>query len=67
MKRLVNMMPKALKEDNKKLEQTEKAIQEFLSDLKRIWGMNKIKPIEEELKKKFDQLKERAEKVEKAD
>jgi len=28
--------------------------------LKCIWGMNKIKPIEDELKEKFDDLKEKA-------
>ena len=61
MKKIANMMPKAIKEDPNKVEQTEKAVQKFLGDLKRIWGMNKIKPIEEELHEKFSELKEKAE------
>lgn len=60
MKKIVGMMPKAIKEDEKKIAKTELAITHFISDLKRIWGMNKIKPIEDELKEKFDQLKENA-------
>lgn len=61
MKKIANMMPKAIKEDPNKVEQTEKAVQKFLGDLKRIWGMNKIKPIEDELHEKFSELKEKAE------
>lgn len=60
MKKIIGMMPKAVKEDEQKITRTEHAVQIFLSDLKCIWGMNKIKPIEEELKEKFDQLKEKA-------
>ena len=64
MKRIVNMMPNTIKEDKTKIDQTEKAIKKFLSDLKKIWGMNKITPIEDELKDKFDGLKEKIEKKE---
>ena len=63
MSKIIGMMPKAIKEDPKKIERTEKAIQKFLSELKRIWGMNRIKPIEDELKEKFTKLKEKAEKT----
>jgi len=58
MSKIIGMMPKAVKNDEKKIIRTENAIQIFLSDLKCIWGMNKIKPIEDELKEKFDKLKE---------
>ena len=64
MKRIVNMMPNAIKEDKAKIDQTEKAITKFLNELKKIWGMNKIKPIEDELKEKFDDLKVKADKKE---
>jgi len=59
MKQIVTLMPRAIKEDPKKTEQTEKAIQKFLHELKRIWGMNKIKPIEEALHEKFKEVKEK--------
>ncbi len=60
MKKIIVMMPKSVKEDEKKITRTEHAVQIFLSDLKCIWGMNKIKPIEQELKEKFEQLKDKA-------
>lgn len=60
MKKIIGMMPKAVKKDEQKITRTENAVQIFLSELKCIWGMNKIKPIEEELKEKFDELKEKA-------
>lgn len=60
MKKIIGMMPKAVQKDEQKITRTEHAVQIFLSELKCIWGMNKIKPIEDELKEKFDDLKEKA-------
>ena len=60
MKKLIGMMPKTVQKDEQKIVRTEYAVQIFLSELKCIWGMNKIKPIEDELKEKFDALKEKA-------
>lgn len=56
----VSLIPKNLKEDASVLERTQKAILKFLQDLKSIWGLNKIKPIEEEVKEKFKKLEENA-------
>ena len=61
MKTIIGMMPKSVKGDKKKIIRTERAVQHFLSDLKCIWGMNKTKSIEVELKEKFDKLKDKAE------
>ncbi|HEY9084057.1 MAG TPA: hypothetical protein VIN73_12035 [Vicingaceae bacterium] len=59
MKKIIGMMPKTVQQDEQKIVRTEHAVQIFLSELKCIWGMNKIKPIEDELKEKFDALKEK--------
>ncbi|MBQ21699.1 MAG: hypothetical protein CMD31_13170 [Flavobacteriales bacterium] len=59
MKKIIGMMPKAAQQDEQKIIRTEQAMQIFLSELKCIWGMNKIKPIADELKEKFDGLKEK--------
>ncbi|MBN4062180.1 hypothetical protein JYU20_03175, partial [Bacteroidales bacterium AH-315-I05] len=59
LKSIVNMIPKAKKEDVDVLKKTEKAINRFVSDLKEIWDINKVKVIEDELKEKFEDLKEK--------
>jgi len=64
LKSIANMIPKAKKEDADVLKKTERAINNFVSELKSIWGMNTIKPVRDELKDKFKELKERAEKKE---
>ena len=56
----VSLIPKNLKEDASVLERTQRVILKFLHDLKSIWGLNKIKPIEEEVKEKFKKLEENA-------
>lgn len=61
LKSIVNMIPKAKKDDMDVLEKTEKAINRFVSDLKEIWDINKVKVIEDELREKFEDLKEKAE------
>ena len=58
--RTVTLIPKNLKEDITVLEQTQKVILKFLNELKSIWGLNKIKPIQDELNEKFKKLEEKA-------
>ena len=60
LKKVVNMMPEKVKQDKKKVEKTELALDNFLSELKSIWGLNKICAIREELEEKFDEIKEKA-------
>ena len=60
MKKIVNMMPKAVKSDTEKIYQTECIIKRTLSELKKVWGMNKIEGIEASLKEQFEGLKEKA-------
>lgn len=54
----VSLIPKNLKDDASVIERTHKAILTFLTELKSIWGLNKIKPIEDEIKQKFKKLEE---------
>jgi hypothetical protein len=56
----VTLIPKNLKEDLSVIKRTQKAVLNFLNELKSIWGMNKIKPIEKELKDKFKKLEDDA-------
>jgi hypothetical protein len=56
----VTLIPKNLKEDATVLERTQKVILTFLNELKSIWGLNKIKPIQDELEEKFKKLEEKA-------
>lgn len=58
--KIVNLIPKNLKEDAEVLERTQKALLKFLNELKEIWGLNKIKPIQDELIEKFKKLHEQA-------
>lgn len=58
--KFANLIPKNLKEDADTLERTQKAIMKFLTELKDIWGLNKIKSIQDELKEKFKKLQEQA-------
>jgi hypothetical protein len=58
--RITGMIPKDLKHDADVIERTEKALLKFLAELKDIWGLNKIKPLEDELKKKFRKLEDAA-------
>ncbi len=54
------LIPKNLKEDISVIQRTQKAVLKFLNELKSIWGMNKIKPIQDELKEKFKKLEDDA-------
>ena len=54
--RTATLIPKNLKEDNSVIQRTEKAVLNFLNDLKNIWGLNKIKTIQDEIKEKFRKL-----------
>lgn len=54
------LIPKNLKEDLSVIQRTQKAVLTFLNELKSIWGMNKIKPIQDELKEKFKKLEDDA-------
>ncbi len=56
------LIPKNLKEDNTVIQRTQKAVLNFLNELKSIWGLNKIKPIQDEIKEKFKKLELLAEK-----
>jgi LytS/YehU family sensor histidine kinase len=56
----VTLIPKNLKEDLSVIRRTQKALLNFLNELKSIWGMNKIKPIENDLKEKFKKLEDDA-------
>lgn len=56
--RIPNMIPKALEGKPDVLEKTQRAILKFLNELKEIWGLNKIKSIQEDIKEKFDRLTE---------
>lgn len=58
--KFANLIPKNLKEDADTIERTQKAIMKFLTELKDIWGLNKIKSIQDELKEKFKKLQEQA-------
>ena len=55
------LIPKKLKEDSDVIQRTQKAVLNFLNELKSIWGLNKIKPIQDEIKEKFKKLEEKAE------
>ncbi|MGQ0827895.1 MAG: hypothetical protein ACT4ON_05830 [Bacteroidota bacterium] len=54
------LIPKNLKEDSSVIQRTQKAVLNFLNELKGIWGLNKIKPIQDEIKEKFKKLEEQA-------
>lgn len=64
LQRIPGLMPPGLKSDKQKIEATEKALRKFLFELKKIWGMNKIKMIEDGIGDKIDKLKQAAEKKE---
>ena len=59
----VNLIPKNLKGNSDVLTQTRKAILKFLNELKGIWGLNKIKPIEDELNERFKKLEDEADRL----
>lgn len=54
------LIPKKLRDDPDVIERTQKAILRFLSELKSIWGLDKIKPITDEIREKFRKLEEAA-------
>ena len=64
LSKIPGLMPKAAKDDKEKIEATEKALRKFLLELKKIWGLNKIKPIQDGIGEKIDKLKESVEKKE---
>lgn len=57
------LIPKNLKEDTTVIQKTQKAVLNFLNELKSIWGLNKIKAIQDDIKEKFKKLEESAEAV----
>lgn len=59
--RTATLIPKNLKEDPGVIQRTQKAVLNFLNELKGIWGLNKIKPIQDEIKDKFKKMEEKAE------
>jgi len=59
--RMVNLIPEKLKADPQVIAKTERALLKFLNELKSIWGINKIKAIEDEISAKIDKLQEQAE------
>lgn len=59
--RTATLIPKNLKEDSDVIQRTQKAVLSFLNELKSIWGLNKIKPIQDEIKEKFKKLEEKVE------
>lgn len=59
--RTATLIPKNLKENTDVIQKTQKAVMNFLNELKGIWGLNKIKPIQDEIKDKFKKLEEKAE------
>lgn len=58
--RTATLIPKNLKENTDVIQKTQKAVLNFLNELKGIWGLNKIKPIQDEIKEKFKKLEEKA-------
>lgn len=54
------LIPKNLKDDSDVIQRTQKAVLNFLNELKSIWGLNKIKPIQDEIKEKFKKLEQEA-------
>jgi len=61
VKKIVNMMPKAVKTDKDKIYKTECIIKRMVSELKKVWGMNKIEGIEQSLKEQFEGLRDKTE------
>ena len=58
--RTATLIPKNLKEDASVIQRTQKAVLNFLNELKGIWGLNKIKAIQDEINDKFKKLEEKA-------
>lgn len=58
--KMATLIPTKLKDDVSVIQKTRKAVLNFLSELKSIWGLDKIKPIQEEIMQKFDKLEEKA-------
>ncbi len=61
--KMTNLIPKKLKEDTDVLNKTRKAIMKFLNELKAIWGLDRIKPIEDDLIKRFAKLESEADRL----
>jgi len=53
-----SLIPEKLKDDENVIKRTQRAVLNFLNELKSIWGLNKIKPIEDDIKEKFKKLEE---------
>lgn len=58
--RTATLIPKNLKDDSSVIQRTQKAVLNFLNELKGIWGLNKIKPIQDEIKEKFKKMEQDA-------
>ncbi len=61
--KIVTLIPMKLKEDVDVLTKTRKAILKFLNELKAIWGLDRIKPIEDDLIKRFAKLETEADRL----
>lgn len=61
--KIVMLIPKNLKDDADVLTKTRKAIMKFLNELKGIWGLDRIKPIEDDLNKRFEKLEDEADRL----
>ncbi len=53
------LIPEKLRGNKKIMQATEKAILNFLHELKKIWSLNKVKIIEDELAEKFKKMADR--------
>lgn len=61
--KIVMLIPKNLKDDADVLTKTRRAILKFLTELKGIWGLDRIKPIEDDLNKRFEKLEDEADRL----
>lgn len=59
--KIPGLMPTKVRDDKEKIDQTEKALKKFMSELKKIWGLNKIQQMQQEIEEKFEKLKDKAE------
>lgn len=61
--KMANLIPKNLKDDVDVITKTRKAIMKFLNELKAIWGLDRVKPIEDDLIKRFAKLETEADRL----
>lgn len=56
---IIPLIPEKLKENKAVLTKTEKILLKALNDIKKTWGMNKVRKVEVAIQEKFDQLDEK--------